>query len=122
MREQISDLGLTTLKMRALAVLSIMEAPLINELAVYAVAEKSTLSRALDSLEEDGLIQRSTDPDDSRASRVRVTSAGREAFEEVWPRMFEAYQDMFEGIDEDERHAFIGTLKKMLRNTRIHNF
>lgn len=122
LRAQISDLGLTTLKMRALAVLSIIEAPLISELAVYSVAEKSTLSRALDALEDDDLIRRSADPDDSRAIRVRITSAGQEAFEDVWPLMFEAYQAMFAGIEEDERHAFIGTLKKMLRNTRIHDF
>ena len=35
MSEQISNLGLNTLKMRALAVLSIIESPLISELAVY---------------------------------------------------------------------------------------
>ena len=29
---------------------------------------------------------------------------------------------LFEGIDDDERHAFIGTLKKLLRNTKIHDF
>ena len=122
MSEQISNLGLNTLKMRALAVLSIIESPLISELAVYSVTEKSTLSRALDALEEDGLAQRSVDPCDSRAVRVKITGAGRDVFDGVWPHMFEAYQALFEGIDDDERHAFIGTLKKLLRNTKIHDF
>ena len=108
--------------MRALAVLSIIESQLISELAVYSVTEKSTLSRALDSLEEYGLAQRSVDPCDSRAVRVKITGAGRDVFDGVWPHMFEAYQTMFEGIDYDERHAFIGTLNKLLRNTKVHDF
>ena len=42
----MAALGLTTPKMRALAVLSVVDAPLIRELAVYAVIEQSTLSAA----------------------------------------------------------------------------
>jgi len=37
LRADLAGLGLTTPKMRALAVLSVIDAPLIRELAVYAV-------------------------------------------------------------------------------------
>lgn len=122
LRERIGSLGLNTAKMRALAVLSIIEAPLISELAVYSIVEKSTLSRTLDALEANGLVVRKTDPNDSRAFRVSITPDGRRMFEKVWPDMFTAYEALFKGIDEAERHAFLGTLKKMLRNTRVHDF
>ena len=120
LREEMALLGLTTPKMRALAVLSVVEGPLIRELAVYAITDPSTLSRALDQLERDGLIRREADPADSRATRVRITEAGRTAFDTLWPRMAEANARMFRGIPEDERRAFVTTLQKMLANIRKH--
>ncbi len=120
LRDEIAELGLTTPKMRALAVLSVIEAPLIRELAVYAVVEQSTLSRALDQLAAEGLVRREADSADSRATRVILTDAGRATFETLWPRMAEAQARMFKGIDEAERRAFVGTLQKMLANIRKH--
>ncbi|MFY8146331.1 MAG: MarR family winged helix-turn-helix transcriptional regulator [Rhodobacter sp.] len=122
LRADLAGLGLSTPKMRALAVLSVIDAPLIRELAVYAVVEQSTLSRALDQLAGEGLIQRETDAGDSRATRVHITEAGRAAFEAMWPKMAAAYARMFQGIPEDERRAFVATLQKMLGNIRKHDF
>ncbi|OHC58650.1 MAG: transcriptional regulator [Rhodobacterales bacterium RIFCSPHIGHO2_02_FULL_62_130] len=120
LREEMADLGLTTPKMRALAVLSVVEGPLIRELSVLTVVEQSTLSRALEQLTNDGLVRRETDPNDSRAVRVFITDAGRASFETLWPHMAEAQARMFRGIPEDERRAFVATLQKMLANIRKH--
>ena len=120
LRDEMRSLGLTTSKMRALAVLAVVEGPLIGELAVYTVIEQSTLSRSLDQLEADGLARRETDANDSRATRVYITDAGRAAFESLWPHMAAAQSRMFRGIPEDERRAFVGTLQKMLANIRKH--
>ena len=119
---EMADLGLTTPQMRSLAVLSVIDGILIRELAVYAVVQQSTLSRALDALDRGGLIQRATDSSDSRATRVFITPAGREAYERLWPHMAQAYEAMFRGIGEDEKRAFVGTLNTMLRNIRKHDF
>lgn len=120
LRDEMAQLGLTTPKMRALAVLSVIDAPLIRELAVYSVIEQSTLSRALDQLAADGLIRRETDPGDSRATRIYITEAGRSAFDSLWPHMAESYARMFRGIPDEDRRAFVGTLQKMLANIRKH--
>ena len=120
LRDEMSDQGLTTPKMRALAVLSVVDGPLIRELAVYTVVEQSTLSRALDQLHTDGLIRREIDPSDSRAVRVFVTDNGRAAFDALWPHMADAHAHMFRGIPDGERTAFVGTLQKMLANIRKH--
>ena len=58
LRLEMAELGLTTPKIRTLAVLAMMDGILIGELAVYAVVEYSTLSRALDGLEMEGLARR----------------------------------------------------------------
>ena len=120
LRDEMAGLGLTTPKMRALAVLSVIEGPLIRELAVYSVVEQSTLSRALDQLAGEGLIRREADATDSRATRVYITETGRTTFETLWPRMAEAQARMFRGIPEEERRAFVATLQKMLTNIRKH--
>jgi DNA-binding MarR family transcriptional regulator len=120
LREQMADQGLTTTKARALAVLAVIEAPLIRELAVYAVSDPSTLSRALDQLDTEGLIDRVPDSADSRATRVRITLAGRAAFNRLWPQMAAAQEALFRGIPEAERRAFVATLQRILRNIRKH--
>lgn len=122
LRDEMAALGLSTPKMRALAVLSVIEGPLIRDLAVYAVVEQSTLSRALDQLAAEGLVNRRADPDDSRATRVTITAAGRAVFETLWPHMAAAHARMFAGIGADERRAFTATLQKMLANIRKHDF
>ncbi len=122
LREEMSQLGLTTPQMRSLAVLSVIDGPLIRELAVYAVVEQSTLSRALDTLDQNGLIRREADSQDNRGTRIFLTDEGREALEQLWPHMADAYDAMFKGIGEDEKRAFVATLQTMLRNIRKHDF
>ena len=122
LQDEMIAQGLTTPQMRSLAVLSVIDGILIRELAVYAVVQQSTLSRALDALARDGLVQRETDPEDSRATRVFLTDAGRETYERLWPHMAAAYEAMFKGVGKEEQRAFVATLQRILRNIRRHDF
>jgi len=122
LQEEMAKLGLTTPQMRALAVLSVRDGILIRELAVYAVVQQSTLSRGLDGLAQSGLIRREPDPDDSRATRIYLTDAGQKAQERLWPHMGSASDAMFAGISDSDQRAFVGTLQKMLKNIRKHDF
>ncbi|OAN67689.1 transcriptional regulator [Sulfitobacter sp. EhC04] len=119
---EMADLGLTTPQMRSLAVLSVIDGILIRELAVYAVVQQSTLSRALDALTVSGLVRRETDEKDSRATRVFLTDAGREAYDRLWPHMSASYEAMFKGVSLTEQRDFVATLQTMLRNIRKHDF
>ena len=95
---------------------------LINELSVYAVVEQSTLSRALEQLDTDGLVKREIDIIDTRATRVYLTPLGLEAFKSLWPDMLTSYNEMFNDIKDDEKSQFIVTLQKILKNIRKHEF
>lgn len=119
---EMAELGLTTPQMRSLAVLSVIDGILIRELAVYAVVQQSTLSRALDTLDNNGMIKRETDGTDNRATRVFITDAGRDVYERLWPHMSAAYEAMFKGIGDTEKREFVSTLQTMLRNIRKHDF
>jgi MarR family transcriptional regulator for hemolysin len=111
---------MTTTKMRALAVLSISSPVTINELSLYALTEQSTMSRTLDALEENGLIQRRPRPEDLRVRDVEITPRGREAFGRFWPTMYDGLLKIFEGVDNEEYKAFTGTLHKIIQNMRKH--
>ncbi len=122
LQAEMAALNLTTPQMRSLAVLSVIDGLLISELAVYAVVQQSTLSRALDILERDGLIRRQTDERDSRATRIFVSDEGRKAYDRLWPHMSTFYEQMFSGISREQRQSFVATLQTMLANIRTHNF
>ena len=83
--------------------------------------EQSTLSRTLDALEAQGLVRREQGDSDSRVRKVFLTDEGRAEFGRAWPAMHDAFEAMFDGIDDAEYAALIATLQKMLRNIRKHD-
>lgn len=116
LRAELARLGLTTAQSRALAALSVVDGPLIRELSIYTVIEQSTLSRALDQLDTQGLIRRQSDAADSRATRLFITEQGRAAVERLWPHMASAQERMFRDIPAPQRKAFVATLQHILEN------
>jgi MarR family transcriptional regulator, transcriptional regulator for hemolysin len=118
--DDLKSLDMTTAKMRALAILAITPSVTINELSVFAVTEQSTMSRTLDSLEDQGFIRRQPRPDDMRVRDVTITEDGRAAFEKIWPTMYDDFLKMFQGIDEEEYKTFVAVLHRVLQNIRLH--
>ena len=112
----LRDTDLSVLKMRALAVLSIMPGLSVGELALFSVSEQSTMSRTLDSMEEQGLIQRSPQKEDARAKVVELTNKGRAVFSEFWPVLYHRAANIFDGVGEDEVHVFLKVLNRIMRN------
>lgn len=118
--ETLKDLSLTTPKMRVLSVLSVVNGPVIRELAIFSLVGPSTLSRVLDAMEADGLIRREAHEQDSRSCRVYLSDRGGAYYEKLWPKMSSEYQRMFAGTSREERAAFVNTLQKILRNIRVN--
>ncbi len=122
LREKLASSGLSVAQMRTLGVLSVVDGLMINELAIYAVIEQSTLSRTLDAMEKEGLISRRASEQDNRVRNIFLTDAGRSTFAKIWPHMQEEYSTMFQGITQTELEALLTTLRKMLVNIRKHDF
>jgi DNA-binding MarR family transcriptional regulator len=68
------DLSLTQLRLLAILV---DHQPRMAELAEHLGLDRSTISGLVDRAAERGLVERVAVPDDARASRVRLTRAGR---------------------------------------------
>jgi DNA-binding MarR family transcriptional regulator len=121
LRDDLRRQGLTVAQVRALAVLSVMDGVTVNDLSVYTVIEQSTMSRTLDALEAQGLVRREAPENDSRVRKIFLTDDGRGEFNRAWPAMHDAFEAMFDGIDDAEYAALIATLQKMLGNIRLHD-
>jgi DNA-binding MarR family transcriptional regulator len=113
---RLKEHGLTTIQMRTLAVLSIMPGATVNELAIHTVTEQSTMSRALDGMEREGLIRRKHRAGDMRVREVHLTEKGREAFARFWPEMHGAFWDTFGRLSRSEYETLIRLLKRVLKN------
>lgn len=122
LQAQLKEHGLTTLQMRVLAILTVMAGSTVNEVAVFAVTEQSTMSRTLDGMERDGLVRRKSRRGDARVRELHLTEKGREAFREIWPIMYELLKRMFAGFSDTEYETLIGLLTRVLRNIRRHEF
>lgn len=121
LRDDFRKQGLTIPQVRTLAVLSVSDGITVNDLSVYTVIEQSTLSRTLDTLEGQGLVRREQGVTDSRIRHVFLTDEGRAEFARAWPAMHDAFEAMFDDIDDAEYSALIATLLKMLKNIRKHD-
>ena len=73
---QESSTGLTPSQLSALAVVANRGPLTLGELAEHERVAPPSISKVVAKLEADGLIERSTDPQDRRVSRVRVTRDG----------------------------------------------
>lgn len=115
-QDGLREYELTVIKMRTLAVLSVVPGISINELSVFTVTEQSTMSRTLDSLEEQGLISRRPQKEDARVREVELTNLGRDVFTAYWPALYEQFAALFAGVSEEEFNIFVQVLHKLVRN------
>ena len=82
--ERLRPLGHSASRMEAMA--TIANSPTCTpqiEIAKRIGIEGPTLTRILDMLERDGLVQRLADPSDRRSKHIRLTSAGEDALDEI---------------------------------------
>lgn len=110
--------GMTRAKWAVLARLDRFEGLKQAELAEMLDLQPISLTRLLDGLAENGLIERRPDPDDRRAKRLYLTPGARPLLE----RLTELGEDLMEtalvGLSPDDVNgllAHLATLKENLR-------
>ena len=91
-----------------------------GELAARLHVKPATITKMITRMERAGFVERRSDPEDQRVSRVYLTDAGRsirEQVEQVW-RMLE--EETFEGFGAEERDLLQRFLLQMCENlTRV---
>jgi DNA-binding MarR family transcriptional regulator len=89
----------------------------MQDLSDRVVLSRSRVSRLVDDLERDGLVQRSPDPDDGRASLACITRAGRTALRRAAPVYLRGIEKYFTALlDEDERAIIARALERVVND------
>lgn len=96
----------------AMWVLMAAEAPIrLSELAERENVTVPTMSRIVTALERDGLVTRTADPADGRASLLALSDAGNELVNGSRSRRIQALEKALDGLDSAEREVLGRTLR-----------
>ncbi len=88
----------------------------VTDLAEILGVDTPTVTRKVQQLERQGMVIRQTDPDDRRASRIRLTPAGRRAIERV-RRARRAWLDqLMQDWDDDDLSALANLLSRFAQD------
>lgn len=91
-----------------------LEPARLSELADAAGVDTSTASRQVARLVEDGLVERSPDPDDGRATAHRLTPAGRDVRQRLNAARRAWFDDVLADFDPRERTRFADLLERFV--------
>lgn len=84
-----------------------------SDLAAQMRLDLSTISRHLHSLQQQGMVQRSADPDDARAQRISVTARGSDVLKRMMDRRAATIHDATAQWPEADRDALGGLLRRL---------
>ena len=110
--------GMTRAKWAVLARLDRFEGLKQTELAEMLDLQPITLTRLLDGLAENGLIERRPDPDDRRAKRLYLTPAARPLLERLTDLGEDLMATALDGLEPAEVDAVLGHLTNVKENLR----
>ena len=122
LQSELKQKGMTTIIMRTVVSLKVNGALTVSELCVHAIAEQPTMSRTLDKMEAEGLIAREVSEADQRVRVIRLTAAGEALYDNIWPVMIGANEDMLKGISPADRADLMRILTQILESIRKHPF
>ena len=94
--------GLTVGRWQVLSVLSRFDGSRVGTIADLSGGEQPAVSRVIDQMERDGLVNRRPALDDSRAVQVWISARGRELFDELLPHAERFVQRMVRTLTESE--------------------
>lgn len=112
--ERLRPTGQSAARMETLA--AILNSPPLSpqvDIARRLRIEGPTLTRMLDALEKDGLVERVPDPADRRTKQLRVTESGEAILGEIFDIADEMRGRLLEGFSEEEItqvNSFLGKL------------
>lgn len=105
--------GLSMARLRVLFQLSVNGPSRMGELSTCVDVAPRTMTSTVAVMERDGLVRRSPDPEDKRATVVEITDAGLRSFEEGRRLQARAVADLFDVLDDDQRSALREILARL---------
>src|SRR5699024_1049571 len=85
----------------------------IQKMGDKVLLASSSITDVVEKLEEKELLERKPCPNDRRITHAMLTKQGKELMDEVLPQHAEAIQEIFAGLDKEEKKVMIEQLKKL---------
>ncbi len=108
--------GLTIPRWQVLSILTVMDGCRVGELAEMAGSEQAVLSRVVDQMQRDGLVERRPAADDSRATEVWISEAGGSLYQQLLPQAALHVDRLVQAFDKGEASRMAQSLEKMLED------
>lgn len=87
-----------------------------NELAISTHRNRANVTRIIDILEREGIVERRDDPTDRRVFRIFLTDLGKSLELPTGQCALKAIDDALEGVNDQERDIAMKVLGKIIQN------
>ncbi len=115
LNEQLRDIAQTQARWNALFWISVAgEGATQSELAERMGVEGPTLVRMLNTLEQEGLVERRATPGDRRAKSIRLRGAAEEVLAKIAELSVPVREDILQDIDSDELRACLSVFGRIM--------
>lgn len=88
-----------------------------GDLAFLTSRDKTSLTRLISTMQRKGLVIREGSETDRRSKLIKLTTQGKEVFENLTPKMRGIISEIVEGIDKDELEIAKKVLDKIRENS-----
>lgn len=113
---QIAPLGLSLAGWRILMIVRRIGVCSMKDLSRYTTIDRTTLTRSVDQLVEDGLIDRRVPASDRRLVVLNLTDAGEHLYAEAVGKLVAFNRRLLVGIDASTQRQLARALEKVLGN------
>ena len=85
----------------------------ICEIIDKVFSTSGNITVVINNLEKDQLVEKYIDPEDKRATLIRITDKGKKKIEEIFPIHLQDLEDHFSSLTTDEKKLLRVLLKKL---------
>ena len=115
------DINLTVTEWRILLQLAEHQSLSASQIVSNTTMDKSKVSRALSSMEGNGVVQRTPDPTDHRRQSLQLTDYGLHLYRQLVPRALEWEKELIQGLDVSEYRDLLYLLDKLKQRLQAMN-
>lgn len=116
----LENYGLNLRAWRVLVSLDDTDGQIVSQLAREVLSEMSTLSRALDAMEKDGLVVKHRERPNARTVTVHITPHGRKIVKQTEPEYMRYRQALLDGLSQADIDAAIRVLDRLYDNAEVY--
>jgi MarR family transcriptional regulator, lower aerobic nicotinate degradation pathway regulator len=112
--EILHPLGLNLSRYRALSVVATFEPCTMSQLADYTATDRTTLTRTVDHLVDDGFVARTTPREDRRQVLLTVTEPGQDAYRRAAEAIRRLNRQLLAVLEDDDQRQVARALTPVL--------